>query len=118
MDHEDCAPGDGTIWSVPEVHDLTVTASGEMVQLTWPPPFEPGGVAPPVYDTLSSYDASDFGPSAVCEDVHGLDRFTLVGTVLAPGEVLYLLVRGINGCGPGPGGYSSDGFPREPRNCS
>jgi hypothetical protein len=117
IDVQDCAPLDGTVWSTPEIEGLTLTVVGDIAHLTWPPPVVPAGVTEPLYDTLSSYDAGNYDPSSVCVETTELDRVAQVATPLNPGEVLFLLVRGVNGCGPGPAGYSSAGIPRLLRDC-
>jgi hypothetical protein len=117
MDDEDCAPRSDWIWSTPGPLELTVTANGAMAELTWLPPSPPGSVVPPVYDTLASFGHGEFGPGAWCVEPGGTDLITLVGDPVAPGEVLYFVVRAVNACGPGDAGTGPGGLPRDLPDC-
>ncbi|MEK7425357.1 MAG: putative metal-binding motif-containing protein, partial [Actinomycetota bacterium] len=118
----DCNDADPSMWSPPgEVlsvqvtHNLTTGAT----TITWSPPGTPGSTAAPIYDTLLSFDRSNFNaPSGVCAETNGADLTTVVTTPAVPtGQALYFLVRAEGACGQGTLGTSSGGATRTGRTC-
>jgi hypothetical protein len=109
----DCDDTDPTRWSAPsEVTGLAASFDNGtgVTTLTWSPPVNPGGTAPPVYDTLLSSSPGDFLTAGVCVETAGADTTTaLTGPLLGPGQALYFLVRPISACGAGPLGFDGNG---------
>jgi hypothetical protein len=107
-------------WSTPgEVVNLTLRADG--VTLDWSAPADAGATSLS-YDTLRSGMPGDFAGSALCvESNDGADISATDGSIPAPGEIFYYLVRAVNGCpggaGIGPLEDRSDGMPRAGRTC-
>ena len=102
-----------------EVAGLQLVQVGGSTVLSWSPPQDPG-VATVRYDTLSSATASDFSsdPSATCvESNDGNDTTATDATPVAPGEVIYYVVRARSLCGPGSAGSDSLGAERAALQC-
>jgi len=111
----DCAEGDRSNWSIPgEVWDVHAVrgSAGELI-LMWREPVEPGSSAP-LYETLRSTVASDFGaPTAVCLFARDRTLRTITDNG-APGfrQPLYYLVRARSACADGLGDTGTDSMGR------
>jgi hypothetical protein len=121
----ECKPSDATIWGAPsEVLDLLLEHSGGpsgTTTLSWAPPLDPGGT-PPLqvdYDTVRSETPEDFATGGSCVEADdGSDTMAIDSTVVAPGSVLYFVVRPQNDdCGQGSAGSTSAGNLRDVRVC-
>jgi len=102
-----------------EVVDLQPEEVGGSTVLSWSAPLDPGA-ATLRYDTLSSATASNFSsdPSATCvESDDGDDNTATDAAPVAPGEVIYYVVRARSLCGPGSAGSDSLGSPRAALAC-
>lgn len=107
----DCAPLDGSNWSMPgPAQDLTVKKT-LLSNLSWSPPDEPGG-AVVKYDVLRNGAPSDFS-TATC--LASDTSLTVMSdpTDPSPGDGYYYLIRVRNGCGETLG-IDSGGAPRPP----
>lgn len=113
----DCDDTDASVWGVPsEVLDVSF-ASGKSI-LRWTEPADPGGTAPPRYDTLRSTSAANLGSAECLES--GDDDCEASDVVLpVPGGAHYYVVRPIGpGCGPGSlGAAGTLLWPREAPAC-
>ena len=111
-DLSDCAPLDGTTWSVPsEARNLNLEGS-PTTTLTWSPPAAPGGSST-LYDVLRSGSASSFISAACLES--GVGGQTAADPV-SPATIFFYLVRSRNACG-GNLGSDSGGNPRSGVTC-
>ena len=112
-DPSDCAPLDGSIWTIPDaVDDLTLTGTG-LTTMTWSAP-DSGGMATPLsYDLLRSEAAGSFA-AAVCLESDEPDLAAADAAV--PATIYYYLIRAQNSCGDTLGADSS-GVPRTGIGC-
>lgn len=110
----DCNDASNTVWSIPgEARALIFTTK---TALTWSAPLTPGGTAP-LYDTLRSSIASDFGATATCLESDGTDNTTAEPSKPVAANAYFYLVRAKNSCGVGTLGARSNGVQRTGRAC-
>jgi hypothetical protein len=110
----DCNDANASVWSVPsEVRSLVFSSR---TALGWTAPSEPGGSGP-LYDTLRSGTATDFGGGGACVEANGADLLTTDTADPAVGAAFYYLTRAETSCGSGTLGARSGGTERIGRNC-
>jgi hypothetical protein len=114
-DTNDCDESNGDAWATPSEVPGLVFANRETLQ--WELPEEPGGVTP-LYDTLRSFDPTDFVTATVCVNENSEQTETTDPDSPPANEVQYYLVRAASAC-PAVGslGSGSDGVPRTGRVC-
>ena len=115
----DCDDANGAVWQTPgEVQDLVLTrdAMTGVATLSWTAPVDLGGNSV-VYDTIRSLDPADFETAAECvESDDGVDTMSSDGDPLAPGAVVFYLIRAENDC-PGILSQGPLGAGRTARSC-
>lgn len=110
----DCNDASNSVWSIPgEARTLTFTTK---TALNWSAPLSPGGTAP-LYDTLRSSNAADFGASSTCLESNGTDSTTAEPSKPLAANAYFYLVRAKNSCGTGTLGTRSNGVARTGRAC-
>ncbi len=110
----DCNDASNSVWAIPgEARTLTFTTK---TALNWSAPLSPGGTAP-LYDTLRSSSASDFGASSTCLESNGTDSTTAEPSKPLAANAYFYLVRAKNSCGTGTLGTRSNGVVRTGRAC-
>jgi hypothetical protein len=114
----DCDDGNDQVWSRPS--DVALSFShvqgSDPTTITWQPPADPGGNAPPWFDTLRSGNAGDF-VTAVCLETDDTDGTAVDSDVLSLGSIFHYLVRAENACGTGSLGNDSTGLERAGATC-
>ena len=111
----DCAPGDGSVWKIPDpATELRVTHE-PVGNLTWIASADPGGVSS-VYDVLRSSDPSDFSATTcVASDLSVTLSTDAEDPVSGTGQ--YYLIRARNACGGQIGSDSSGSTRPNPAAC-
>ncbi|HXV75778.1 MAG TPA: S8 family serine peptidase, partial [Candidatus Polarisedimenticolaceae bacterium] len=92
---DDCAPANGSWWSVPSPARNLTLEGGTLALISWQPPLEPGA-ATVQYEVLRSERADDFS-NAVC--VAGPQKTTAASDAAVPSTSFYYKVRVHNACG-------------------
>jgi hypothetical protein len=94
----DCDDGTSSVWAQPSQPLLLLSRTGSLATLSWTDVADPGGSQAISYDLISTALASDLSGASCLETDLPTPGATESSSV-APGELLFFLVRAENSCG-------------------